>query len=445
MLGAVVEVDRRVLPILLLVLAACTGSPAAKGPSTTPNPRSPEPPSGNPASGIGALEPVVWFAPLPPPSGSVDFMDLFGENASWPRAAGHVRVFQLSGEWAAHQASDDELRRLVADLRRRGMAVAFEAAPLVPSGRCGGPGVEGFGGPAEGLRVARRLAVAGATEDVVRFVSLDGPYAFGHASRAACRRPARIVREVAAYVKAVRRVFSDLEIGDVEPLPADMDPNELKRWITTYARVTGSELSFFHLDVDSSRPGWAEAAMELEGFCRARGIPFGIVYAGQGDTGDAWSASAEDLFVTYEARTGARPDEVVFQSRRSVPDHVLPESRSGTFTHLIDRYLRTRTALDMEVGPSEYVGSFRASGTLVDASGKPLPSATIRLTLVEDPGAAAPRSVELGTRVTDGTGAFRLTFHPPGVFLHLGTVRVKAWFQGDDRRWPAYAVGSIAA
>src|SRR5207253_9957443 len=55
----------------------------------------------------------------------------------------------------------------------------------------------------------------------------------------------------------------------------------------------------------------------------------------------------------------------------------------------------------------------------------------------------APASFALGIRTTDDAGRFRATFHPPGVELALGRVRVEAWFGGDAQRLPAYASGTI--
>jgi len=57
--------------------------------------------------------------------------------------------------------------------------------------------------------------------------------------------------------------------------------------------------------------------------------------------------------------------------------------------------------------------------------------------------AFAPASFALGTRTTDENGTFRATFHPPGVELALGRVRVEARFDGDDQFLPASASGTI--
>jgi hypothetical protein len=113
---------------------------------------------------------------------------------------------------------------------------------------------------------------------------------------------------------------------------------------------------------------------------------------------------------------------------------------------VVDRYFRTRSHLDLEVGPSQFPGSDRADGILTEASGARIPGASIRVTLtpVGEDGSLG-FVYDMGTRTTDEQGAFQLTFHPPGVYLHLGKVLIEAWFPGDDRYWPAYRSGTIAA
>src|SRR5207244_29581 len=131
--------------------------------------------------------------------------DLFAAGSPWPRAAAHVRVFELYGQWVAGTATDQELAQVVTNLRSRHMALAVEAGPLTPTAECGA-GIEGFAGPAEGLKIAHRIEQAGGTIDEL---ALDGPFAFGHQydGPGACRWSAtKIAREVADYARAVRTV-----------------------------------------------------------------------------------------------------------------------------------------------------------------------------------------------------------------------------------------------
>jgi hypothetical protein len=121
---------------------------------------------------------LYWFAPLPPMPerpgrqyvGSDDFMDLFSSEAPWQNAARHIQVFKLYGEWVLTSATDEQLKQVVADLRRRGIALAVEGGPL-RSGGCGA-GIEGFAEP-QWARIAARIRAAGGTID---YIDMDEPY-----------------------------------------------------------------------------------------------------------------------------------------------------------------------------------------------------------------------------------------------------------------------------
>lgn len=590
-----IEVDRRIVPLLMLIAAACTGTPAPGVRTPTVAAAPPTPKSVTP---LPSEQPAPWFAPLPPLptsagrpyTGSDDFMDLFGAGAPWSTAAGHVKVFKLYGEWVAGTATDQDLVQVVAGLRSRRIGLAVEVGPLTPTAECGS-GVEGFAGTPEGLKIAHRIEQAGGT---IEYLALDEPFAFGHLYDGphACHWPAeKIAREVADYARSMKSVFPEVQVGDIEPLWTGAGAGAFEDWLRTYAKVSGDDFPFFHLDPDFSRPDWMDQAKSLEGFCRARGLDFGVIYIGQGDTDQAFATTVEDRYVSYEARARGRPDQVIFQSWLDKPDRVLPETTPTSFTWLIDRYFRIRTSLDLEVGPSQLVGSLRASGILTDASGQPVTGASILVTVtpVDGPGSletysitgtvppgavsgvagvrvntececvgasdlslydvayseggrsnsvpdgdfasgltgwglygddiatlkpsdrgggsmllvrasprqtvivnspdfgvrsgesfsvsfdarVAPKSVgsgyftlvflgasgevsreqipfapatfEVGTRTTDQQGAFGATFHPPGVYLHLGKVLVEASFAGDDRHWPAYRSGTATA
>jgi hypothetical protein len=84
-------------------------------------------------------------------------------------AAAQTHVFKLYGGWIARGATDDELRQLVGDLNRRGIAIGFEASPLRYGSDCGA-------WLDEGRQITRRLDDAGA---LVRFVAFDHPYDTG--------------------------------------------------------------------------------------------------------------------------------------------------------------------------------------------------------------------------------------------------------------------------
>ncbi len=185
----------------------------------------------------------------------------------------------------------------------------------------------------------------------------------------------------------------------------------------------------------------------------ARGIPFGIIYVGEGTQGDGgggsdadWAASAERRFATFEAQYGGRPDHAVLQSWVDHPDYALPETAPFTFTWLLARYARPRPALQLSLRRG------RIEGRLVGASGTAVAGARVELAAVplDGPGSAGVYTVTgivattVGQVATLDSAEFAAT--PGARFtavsvgrLPAGKVLVQAWYRGDARRFPAYA------
>jgi hypothetical protein len=343
------------------ILLACNLTPA--GPAAPASPRASAPPaspSALPTSGVqptpGATaypapdltaHPLVWFAPLPPMTtgpgrpfiGSQDFMDLFIPDAAWGESASHIQVFKLYGEWVAYNASDGQLKQVVDDLRRRGMALAVEAGALDAPSDCG-QNVEGFAGLAEGNLIADRIQQAGGRIDVI---ALDEPYFFAHAYDGpnACHWPAeQIARGVDAYIQAMRARFPQVIVGDTEPFAGTTTPEEYRDWLTTFRSLAGYDLAFLHMDMDWSRSDWSQEALRMEGYGRDLGIPIGMIYIGNGaDPDDAtYAAVTGERILRHQFEDGGQPDQILFQSWVDHPDFVLPETDPTTFTGLIRTY-----------------------------------------------------------------------------------------------------------
>ncbi len=195
------------------------------------------------------------------------------------RGRAHRRV-PLYGEWVGWHATVPELRRIVEDLDRRGIAVAVEGSPLSPSDECG-TGVESWGGIPEGRRIAAKFEAAGG---VIDFWAIDAPLAYGHVVTGvgACRwSPERIAAEIDEFTRAMHEHFPGLIVGDTEPLWSDRVSLDLyEQWIETFRRRNGYDLPFFPLDVDWGRPGWPEDARNLEAHFQEAGINFGLFAVG---------------------------------------------------------------------------------------------------------------------------------------------------------------------
>ena len=280
-------------------------------------------------------------------------MGLFAPGAPWVEAAEHVHVFKLAGEWVEDvpwtvHASDAELEQVVADVARRGMALAVEMGPLNPSPTCG-EGIEGFATIRSGVSIARRIQQAGGT---LRYVSFDEPFAFAslYDGPNACHwSPERVAQEVMRFEDAIRAVYPDVIFGDTEPMWSWVpDPVEhLERWMDAYQAAMGRPLAFLHLDQDFTRPDWAQETLELETYAREHSVEFGVIYLGDANSpsDEAWLSAAGERVIAYESLAGGRPDHVVFQSWYDHPDLVLPETQLYTFTWFIEAYFGDRSDL----------------------------------------------------------------------------------------------------
>lgn len=343
---------------------AVTLAPAPTGPATmaasvppaataSPAPTATATPAATPAD--LSARPLTWFAPLPPMpgrTGASDFMAQFDSGAPWAGAAAHVGVYKLYGEWVAYDATPDQLRLAVADIARRGMALAVEAGPLDATASCGA-GVESFAGVDEGLRIADRIRAAGGRIDVI---ALDEPYFFARVYDGvnACHWTLeQIAAGVVAYRDAIRRVFPAVIVGDTEPVPLPVTAQGLAGWLDAYRGAGGEPFAFLHLDMDWSRPGWAPLAQDIARQARARGVAIGMIYNGGAAADRAtWIAQAGERVKAFEA-AGPSPDHVLFQSWMVQPDRVLPDSDPTSFSGLVLRYFTAHASLGVPAGGAQ--------------------------------------------------------------------------------------------
>ena len=328
-----------------------------------------------------SIRPQIWFGPLDPidwsrdvPGGSgYDYFALFAEDAPWKSAAEATQVMVLDPIWLTN-AGQDQIRRVVDDLRRRRIAIAFEAGPLTEHGQCNAGTIEGFSGPAPNRQIAQNIKSAGGV-----LYSWELEHGFDAATYydPACRMtPREIADDAARSVAAVREVFPNVKIGSIES--GNLSVNDIAAWVSAYRDVTGEELSYLHLDIPFYIPDWAERAKAIESSIRSRGIDFGVYYTGDWeDTSDEqWIGKAEQRFVEYEVIAGGQPDQAIFESWNPHPVNLLPEDQPNTFTWLVTRYLRPRTALTL------YVVQGSATGVLTRANGLPVPGSTIELSVL---------------------------------------------------------------
>ena len=349
--------------VIILVTSSC--NPPSNKPSATSVPRSlpsttsplplSQPTSTNTVAPLSLdSTPLVWFAPLPPLSitegrnftGSDDFMDLFKPDSPWKNAASYIQVFKLYGEWVAYKATDAQLKQVVEDLQQRGIALAVEAGPLNAPSNCG-QGVESFAGTQEGLKIAQRIKNVGGT---LTFIALDEPYFFAHVYDGpnACHWDVeKIAKEVDVYIQSMKGVFRDIKVGDTEPLAGAADAQAYIDWLDTFKSVNGYDFAFLHMDIDWSRPTWADEVIAIQAHGSLIHVPVGIIYTGNAfdKTDEDWLSAAGERVKKLELEKNASPDHILFQSWNDKPDHVLPETTDFTFTNFINAYFTNKSAL----------------------------------------------------------------------------------------------------
>ncbi len=358
-----------------------------------------------------------------PFTGSDDFMALFQPAAPWQTAASHIQVFKLYGEWVAYNATEAQLRQVVADLARRRMALAVEAGPLNPPGDCGG-GVESFAGTQEGLKIAQRITAAGGT---IQLMALDEPYYYGHfySGPNACYWAAdKIAGEVGKYVQAIKSVFPGVSVGDTEALTGAANARAYAGWLDTFRQVNGFNLAFLHIDVDWSRPDWAQEVKAIATSGQQVAVPIGIIYTGDAfdTTDEAWLAAAGERVKQYELAAGGQPDHVLFQSWNDKPDFVLPETGPATFTHFIEAYFADKSSLGLgQAGASTNL----ALGKPVKVSNQ-IPGQPGAFAVDGDPGtwwgagSGPPQWIQIDLGATHSLQTIRLTTsqYPAGKTVH---------------------------
>jgi hypothetical protein len=320
----------------------------------------------------------IWLAGIDPtvrqvldPGRPGDYLDLFRDDAPWVQAAQHVAVFKATTQFLL-SGPEADVRRMIADLARRHIALGVEALMIPADGTCG-DGIEGYSYPAAIADMARRVRSLGGE---LSFAAMDDPLWFGHhvdAPHACGATIEALAAQVARNARELRRVFPAIRIGDIEPLgrldaPADWEAQVLQ-FAAAYREANGAPLDFVHADVDW-QGNWATALPAMAQQLHRLGLRFGIIYNGEPSDGTdlEWTTNAQHHFEAVEGDIGLVPDDAVLQTWMRYPLDMLPEDRPGTMTHLVVRYLRPVTHLRLTFTGAQLHGELRREdGTAVAA------------------------------------------------------------------------------
>ena len=272
-----------------------------------------------------------------------DYSDVFTPNAPWQQAARIVRVYKTSMT-VLLRASDYNVRQMIVDLQRRGIALGLEALMIPnPTPSVCGMNVEGYSAPGTMKLVSDRVKRLGGD---IQYIAMDEPMHFGHqySGKNSCHSEIRtIANAVAVNVMAVRSDFPDVKIGDIEVLGGNTPLQDVMQFATAYRTAVGAPLDFIHFDIDWNYVLWLTTLRSFEASVRKAGIKVGIIYNGGTAQSDiSWTAQAERYIKQIEADRSMVPDQAIFQTWVNWPTHMLPETQPGTLTYLVRRYTASR-------------------------------------------------------------------------------------------------------
>lgn len=221
-----------------------------------------------------SAKPEVWLMPPASENGKA-LHELFEHPDQWKETRSLIDVLGYTDLNFTKQFKDEELRQWFAMMRKWGLRLGLEVGALKPWGVTGEAVFD------KERPMWERIQRLGGAIDAV---AMDEPLK-------CCRMDINktdeyAVRETAAYVALVREHFPGVRIGDIETYPS-IPLKDHFWWIDALNDALAAKkvrgLDFYRLDVNwavfvvRNEGGWKEVC-QLERHCRARRMPFSLIY-----------------------------------------------------------------------------------------------------------------------------------------------------------------------
>jgi hypothetical protein len=298
----------------------------------------------------GAEDTQIWFGmgALTSRAGHHSWELLYyQQNPAWPDALTKVAVMGVLTQ-ALVKIPDPELIQFAARLKEKniGLGVEMLAQAYTPPG-CGG-GVEGYFPSDQTAALAAKVRHANGT---VRYVAMDEPVWFGHYYNGpqACHSSIENVAErVAANLREYLKLFPDLVIGDIEPIPSmSSQPNwqtDYTAWRMAVQKATGKPIAYLFVDIDWTRTNWEQGLKAVVQYAQNTHLPLGIIYnasppAASNDN-QAWLNEARQNSVHIERDLHIRPQWAMFTSWTKFPGHAVTDENGLGEDYLVKEYLK---------------------------------------------------------------------------------------------------------
>lgn len=299
---------------------------------------------GSVAMAAEPAKPELWIFPPALPDGT-NLRELFQHPEQWTETRSQVQVLGYADHMLHKQFTDDELRAWLPRLTEWRLQLALEVGCVKPWGVTG---KEAF---AKQKKMWERFESLGGKIGVF---ALDEPLV---CTRNDLKKPdAYAVEETAHFIALVRQHYPQARIGDIEAYPFASVPDLIAFIDGVEKRLKELKvrgMDFFQLDVDwvhfvMDHPGGWTEVKKLENACRARKIPFSLLYWAadhghlkrDGLADDAtWHLGVMRQGSDYHLVHG-RPDIVNIESWVGAPTHAVPETAEDTFTRSVRDFAR---------------------------------------------------------------------------------------------------------
>lgn len=303
------------------------------------------------ASAVGPPVPI-WYAPAPFGQYFQNILD----NPQLFQTIGDIKVFKLylSLDWP-----DATLKAFFAYCAANNVKLGAEAPALVANAGDLGSGIEGFASTGAMLAAMARIKSLGGT---LSYISWDEPFYFGSTITGRYTM-AEVAAQVAASASAVKAIFPNVQVGDIEPVDIAMNSAAtVQAWLAAYAKASGSQFASFLADTNTESPNWQSNLANTIAVAHADGIPVGeiIVANGAAPNNAAWAATAVSLAMQMLSDPSLRPDYLDVQSWAIYPSESADPGLAGTLASV---------AADIAAGESAAlaipaVASYGAKGIL---------------------------------------------------------------------------------
>lgn len=305
--------------IYLILILFLLGCPKAQVPIVPPTPQA--------AVNLGPTE--IWFGP---DIGATDYLTIFSNPASWAQTRAKIKVFKFYPQLlvpsdACATCGPNKYPALVQTkvpsvmmpggptqvnpfqaLLSWNIQIAIEA-PAIKEWGCTASATMPYSQAAINTVNQTGAPVAWLMIDEALYAATTSVYLNPSTTQRCGMTFDQAVDEVNVYIGKMKAANPGIKVGSIEPYPI-FDMETLVRWINATA------IEAFHIDIDhdSPLPTLGPDLSAISAACKAKGIPFGVIFGGQEMQPGLDFLTGQAEFIQKVLQAYGTPPVSVFQS-----------------------------------------------------------------------------------------------------------------------------------